>query len=231
MTIKYPDEEAVALALESLLGAVMPTPSITSRRGRHEIARAVLALFPSREAIRDEALERWKPIDGFPGYHVSDQGRITGKSGRILRQQTTWKGYLRVCLHSNGRKAYATVHSLVLSAFSGPRQTGMHGCHIDGNKLNNQLSNLKWASPSENYDDKRRHGTAQEGEAHGRSKLTAAQVSEIRTAYLARSKQQYGAADFAKRFCVNRTTIERAANGRLWAAPIRALRTKGGEHG
>lgn len=102
-------------------------------------------------------MEIWKPIDGVDNYKVSNLGNVKSND-RVLKQQITHKGYHRVILYKNSKRSFVTVHSLVLRAFVSERPIGMHGCHIDGNKANNCLENLKWATPKENYDDKRRHG-------------------------------------------------------------------------
>lgn len=59
----------------------------------------------------------------------------------------------------------------------------MECCHDDGNPANNHLSNLKWGTKLDNADDKHRHGTMYRGEPHHYSKLTEAQVREIRRLY------------------------------------------------
>jgi hypothetical protein len=117
--------------------------------------------------------ETWRPIARHAGYEVSDLGRVRSldriitkiqcgrtvyarQRGCVLRPGRTRVGYLLVVL---GRGAPAYVHHLVLEAFVGPRPAGCQAAHGDGNKLNNTLENLRWASPKENNADKVRHGT------------------------------------------------------------------------
>jgi hypothetical protein len=75
--------------------------------------------------------------------------------GRLLKLHTNNRGYL-YCFVGQARY-YA--HYLVLTAFTGPRPAGCQAAHGDGDKLNNALGNLRWASPRENNADKIRHGT------------------------------------------------------------------------
>lgn len=110
----------------------------------------------------------WRPIPGYEGlYEVSSAGQIkrTGSGhgatpGRILRQRVHANGYLHVGLRDAQRcRRVVTVHSLVLSAFESPRPSGMEGRHLDGNRLNNDASNLRWGTHSENVRDSVNHGT------------------------------------------------------------------------
>lgn len=69
---------------------------------------------------------------------------------------------------------------LVLEAFVGPRPPGLDGCHNDGNKLNNSLSNLRWATRKDNMADARTHGTDARGERHPAARITWAIARRIR---------------------------------------------------
>lgn len=55
-----------------------------------------------------------------------------------------------------------------------------HAAHLNGIKNDNRLQNLMWCSAKENNSHKKTHGTHQCGEKHGGSKLTSAEVKEIR---------------------------------------------------
>ena len=73
-------------------------------------------------------------------------------------------GYYRVTLHKNdgskGDQFY--VHHLVLLAFVGerPEAGGEHIRHLDGNRTNNHLTNLKYGTALENVHDTMSHGKA-----------------------------------------------------------------------
>lgn len=113
----------------------------------------------------------YKEIPGYPGYRVGNDGslwtcRRKGGSDRGANRLTnTWRrlkatsnnGYLRVALVQDGKSRSRSVHCLVLEAFVGPCPAGMEACHYpDANRANNQLSNLRWATRSENAKDKYR---------------------------------------------------------------------------
>jgi hypothetical protein len=82
--------------------------------------------------------------------------------GHIL-PQSVWRsrGYERlvVSLSKNGDHQRPAVHKLVARAFLGPLPKGLQVRHLDGDSLNNHLSNLRYGTPLENQHDRFRHGT------------------------------------------------------------------------
>jgi hypothetical protein len=133
--------------------------------------------------------ETWFEITDWPDYEVSDHGNVRSWKGRgkaradqpMLRSLTLNSyGYLVAQLYRGGWKHPVPVHKLVLTAFSGPRPAGMHGCHNNGVKTDNRLSNLRWGTPKSNEADKDLHGTSTRGERHHAARLTAVDVAAIR---------------------------------------------------
>lgn len=119
--------------------------------------------------------EQWRPVPGYEGYYeVSDHGRVrsvervlTRSNGRkyTVRQQimatfTEPKGHMVVTLNGDGKRSGTNrlVHQLVLEAFVGPRPDGLVASHWDDNPERNHVSNLRWASYSENTYDQIRNG-------------------------------------------------------------------------
>lgn len=95
----------------------------------------------------------WRDIPGFEGrYRVSNTGEVVSViTGRNLKPGLA-HGYLNVSLCSGrGKPQQALVHRLVLIAFS----TNTHGKrtvnHLNGDRADNRLSNLEWATDSENH--------------------------------------------------------------------------------
>jgi len=135
--------------------------------------------------------ERWLPIQNYPGYEVSDLGRVRscrkgcpggGTYGNFLikKQVLTSTGYPAVGLWRDNKGSLTKVHHLVLEAFVGPKPSQRHQCrHLDGNPLNSALSNLAWGTVDENVADKSRHGTWLIGSRVPSSNFTETQIGEM----------------------------------------------------
>src|SRR5665647_611311 len=104
----------------------------------------------------------WRPIPGYEGrYEVSADGRVRSKlrGGLTLSQVLTAEGYLQVTLWAaNGAQRTVLIHAVVSAAFIGPRPNGLVIRHLDGDSLNNDVSNLAFGTSLENVLDTLRHG-------------------------------------------------------------------------
>jgi len=105
--------------------------------------------------------EEWRAVVGYEGlYEVSDQGRVRSfVSGRLRKPQPQHHGHLKVILCDSGRRRGFHVHTLVLTAFVGPKPLDMECRHLFGDPADNRLTHLAWGTPSENKYDQVRHGT------------------------------------------------------------------------
>lgn len=97
-------------------------------------------------------MEQWRKVEGYNGrYLVSTDGRVkSSKSGRILTQGITHRGYMKVHLCDSDKERNVFVHRLVAEAFIPNPENKPQVNHIDGNKLNNNVENLEWSTPLEN---------------------------------------------------------------------------------
>lgn len=97
--------------------------------------------------------ETWANIRGFEGsYQISNIGRLRSKlSGEWrIRSTINSKGdYLSVVLTDKGRRKSTRIHRLVYESFVGEIPKGYYVHHIDGNKQNNHVGNLKLVDPIE----------------------------------------------------------------------------------
>lgn len=150
--------------------------------------------------------EEWKDIPNFPGYKVSNLGRVSGKRG-LMKVFKSQKGYLRLTLRRDGVVICKSVHCLVMEAFIGPRPEKHEVCHIDHDKENNSLTNLSYGTSSEN-----RMQSALSGMLN--SKLSRESAGEIKAAYFQRGER---VVDLAEKYGVNRYTIYDILTGRTWA--------------
>jgi len=163
--------------------------------------------------------ERWKDICGFEGvYQISTHGRIrrfwrNAPGGyKMLNPWIDRKtGYQRIDLCVGGKKDIRRVHQLVLATFVGPMHSGMEGRHLDGNRQNNYLDNLRWGTKSENQQDRKLHGTDNRGV--GNTKLTISQVREIKGLLLSGDKTHR---EIAALFGIKRSTVTDINTGKRW---------------
>ena len=105
--------------------------------------------------------EIWKDIKGYEGlYQVSNLGRVKRlrfinkntniEKERIKSQKIRKDGYLEVALYKNGKGKSIQVHRIVAKTFIPNIENKAQVNHIDGNKKNNNVSNLEWVLGSEN---------------------------------------------------------------------------------
>jgi NUMOD4 motif/HNH endonuclease len=139
--------------------------------------------------VAKEQLEIWKPIPENPDYQVSNLGRVKSfknyrnlsRRGNILKGWVNQDGYRMVSIPYNGIYKNTLVHILVCTAFNGLKSnTKYEVCHRDGNKLNNNPSNLRWDSHKSNSEDSVKHAVLLRGTRHRSAKLTEGKVREIR---------------------------------------------------
>ncbi|SHJ53539.1 NUMOD4 motif-containing protein [Clostridium cavendishii DSM 21758] len=107
------------------------------------------------EALRQaqKEYEEWKSIKGYDDkYFISNKGRVKSikyKAPRILKPRVDNYGYYRVALCEGNKVKDYKIHRLVASAFLENAENKTTVNHIDGNKTNNSVENLEWATSSE----------------------------------------------------------------------------------
>jgi hypothetical protein len=165
------------------------------------------------------ASEDWRQVPDFPSYEASSLGRIRNSaSGLVRKTRVNWGGYAHVTLSQNGRPFFRGVHRLVASAFHGQCPHGREVNHKDGDKVNNAPENLEYLTRSENN----KHAFAiglksgtnfpiYRGSAHGRAKLTEADVETIR-----RLHKDVSNVALAANYRVSVPTIEAIVYRRTW---------------
>lgn len=171
--------------------------------------------------------EEWKAIPRFEGlYDVSSLGRVrrspiapnanASRQGRIIGgcKPDSRTGYMRVSLRKGGMLYRFQVHRLVAGAFMDPAKPCMHVNHKDGDKTNNRLENLEWATPQENV----RHAWATglchalKGADHPAATLSEESVKTILSAVVRGVPHNI----IAKVMNVSATTVGQISSGSSW---------------
>ena len=97
-------------------------------------------------------MERWKEYPREPKYEVSDTGEVRRKSTKHLLPQYQQKsGYMAVCITNSYRcPQWILVHRMVAETFIEGRRPGLVVDHINTDRSDNRVTNLRWATYKEN---------------------------------------------------------------------------------
>lgn len=145
--------------------------------------------------------EKWK-------YFVNSQGQIKRKArvspnnrlylNKILDLKPDSKGYIKIGLVTSGGIVYKYLHRIVAEIFLENPNNYQYVLHIDGNKLNNSVENLKWSKDNMNL--RKNH-----------SRLTEKDIEEIK-----KILPKYSDSIIGRVFKVDRKTIYDIRNGLTW---------------
>lgn len=172
--------------------------------------------------------ELWADIPEYEGlYQASSLGRVKSLARevlaynfpakrmvmksvaeKVLSLKKYGKDYLGVHLYKNGVDSKFYVQRVILSAFKGKNPEGMVACHINGNRKDNRIENLRWDTPKNNEADKLIHGTRCFGEKHGNSKFSNEQVFWIRSGVTYE--------EVSKKIDISRGQYRNIVNGVAW---------------
>ena len=180
-------------------------------------------------------MEVWKDVKGFESYYeVSNLGNVRRKKGtshlkpKKLKHMFDKDGYRRVNLKIKQKSHTKIIHRLLAEAFIPNPKNKPQVNHKDGNKKNNDLSNLEWVTLSENrqhaYDTGLQNSESRRGEKNNFSKLTKKDVLKIRQLYSSDlrgvKKENYKGRMtmkmIGKKYNISQTNVSSIVNKKIW---------------
>ena len=94
-------------------------------------------------------------IKGFDNYEIDREGNVWSKlTKKFLKPELINSGYLSIRLYEKGKTTRFLLHRLLALQFIDNPDNLACVDHIDRNKLNNSLDNLRWVSYSQNCRNK-----------------------------------------------------------------------------
>ena len=176
---------------------------------------------------RVEAASEWRAVPGWP-YEASDTGVIRStRTGKALSVSVSASGYERVSFQVDCVRRDVRVHRAICEAWFGPIPDGMVVNHKDADKRNNRPDNLEVVTHAQNMQHSvslglhasgARNGAhtmperRRRGSENGSSKLTEADVIEIRAA----RERGVSLSALARQFGVDKSLIGQISRRVTW---------------
>ncbi len=155
-------------------------------------------------------------------YYVTENGEVyrLWKSGfKKKKPQLKDNGYLQISFYKNGVEKNYRINRLVAECYIPNPDNLPEVNHNDGNKSNNNVSNLYWCTRSQNmkhaYDNNLLKPPIFKGENNFKSKLTTEDIIWIRKHYIPRHPE-FSQSALAKKFNIEQATISDIVNRITW---------------
>ncbi len=155
----------------------------------------------------------WISIPNHANYSINIQGQVKNNTtGKLISVAVGKIGYYKVNLWSKNKYKTLYIHRILADIFL-PKLNGKTFInHIDGNKLNNNLSNLEWCNAKHNSIEAIRIGLVPLGEKRKGSKLSNEDALTIYNLV----HSGISRAVLSKMFGISKTQISQIKNKREW---------------
>lgn len=167
-----------------------------------------------------EELTNGEPVSDIPfydGYFITRSGIVISTHNGINKRvkRLTNYGYYTFHVTLEGKNTTVYLHRLLCLAFKFDEYfEGAVVRHLDGNRKNNNLSNLKWGTYQENAGDMIRHNTSARGEKNGSNTITTEQAIEIKKLLCEGNLKKV---EIARRFNIKPPIVYAISRGISWA--------------
>jgi hypothetical protein len=166
--------------------------------------------------------ELWREVpESNNCYQVSNYGRVKSfaynqKDGQILKTHII-KGFKTIHLNLDKKPQTSYLHKLVAEIWiSKPSSDYTFVTHLDGNMINNHVSNLAWMT-KEMLKEHHRELRQKNGFGKPKTQINNSKLKE-RDVVLLKSMLQRGVtqASIAKMFCISEMQVTRIKRGENW---------------
>jgi len=142
--------------IKQMIDAGHSTAEIAIELKRHEssIRKKVKELYGCMPIVDNLDGEEWRVI--YNDYEISNHGRLRRTGQRKLLKGSVKDGYVRISLRTKDGDQSKFVHRLVAEAFIPNPDNKEIVDHIDGNRSNNHVNNLRWVTAEENTNNQHR---------------------------------------------------------------------------
>ena len=153
---RYSQQDAIAFKNEYECGRSLNEIAKAHHVGIKGVKKYLKELYGGEIPIIQGKLdgEEWRDVEGFGRYQVSNKGRIYVKTIHRIIYGSDVHGYRNVKLLDEKNKYHTVaIHKLVAQAFIPNPENKPQVDHIDSNPQNNNVTNLRWVTKEEQYEN------------------------------------------------------------------------------
>jgi hypothetical protein len=134
----------------------------------------------------------FEKIKGFENYSINRDGMVLNRCGREMKPCITRDGYTKYTLYENDGKTRhkCSLHRLIALQFIPNPENKQTVDHIDRNKQNNDLSNLRWATVKEQANNRTTTIVLAEGQTKNEYKCDKVNANRLKNNEIFKAKDK-----------------------------------------